>query len=167
MACTHDETTTIHETGYTGGVAVHPYTLQNPAASGGIRLLVECTACGARRSENHNGQYMEVSPWESRSARERRERDQAAAEERVWAQTLAAVRAECPDVAIDGVRYGVDADGLIYRDDGRWRETGSIQVPGAPPSWTGAAGRLAQLIHDQRGPRACWPAEVRRALGAW
>ena len=48
--------------GYAYGVAIYPYTHQEPAAAGGI-CTVDVCACGARRYTNSNGRYHESSPW--------------------------------------------------------------------------------------------------------
>ena len=89
-------------------VAIEPFTHENPAAHGNIRVEVECTACGGRRSENVNQNHIEVSPWTDHRGDEERERrlqihrnEQAKAE--LDQQTGAIRRAygERPDICID------------------------------------------------------------------
>ena len=48
--------------GYTGSVAVYPYTEENRAAHGGVTYHEVCR-CGAERAVNANGLHREYSPW--------------------------------------------------------------------------------------------------------
>ncbi len=69
MACTHKQTTAGLDRPYMGSVAVHPYTEPEPRAAGGISYTETCSECGAERSVNVNGAWVEHSPWgESRAA---------------------------------------------------------------------------------------------------
>lgn len=62
--CNHKNTKTGEPRAYAGkGVAVYPYTHQNPAASGGIVVRVTCMDCGRSRLENRNGRHVEEGPW--------------------------------------------------------------------------------------------------------
>lgn len=73
----------IDERPYTGSVAVHPYTDENPAAHGNIVVTEECCACGAHRQVAQNWRHVEYSPWgPSRAVREQREREEQARLER-------------------------------------------------------------------------------------
>lgn len=63
MSCTHEVVITGAVRGYTGGVAVHPYTHQNPRAHGGIEVRETCDRCGATRRTLTNGRHEEVGPW--------------------------------------------------------------------------------------------------------
>ena len=61
--------------GFTGSVAVYPYTDENRAAHGGITRQEECVACGARRSLNINQCHVEYGTWgETEAEREARRR---------------------------------------------------------------------------------------------
>jgi hypothetical protein len=72
VICQHQATREIAESGYTGSVAVYPYTAENPAAHGCITVTVECRHCGARRAENRNQWHREYGTWgPTRSERER------------------------------------------------------------------------------------------------
>ena len=65
--CEHAHTVDVSERCYTGSVAGGD---ENRAAHGGICVEVECSRCGARRSENRNGGHIECGPWgPSRSQR--------------------------------------------------------------------------------------------------
>lgn len=61
--CKHERTTEGEPMAYMGGVAVAPYTHQEPRASGGITIRVTCLDCKRSRLENHNGRFAEVGPW--------------------------------------------------------------------------------------------------------
>lgn len=94
--------------GYTGSVAVYPYTDENRAAHGAITIMVECDLCGARRKENHNQGYVEMSPWgPSREAR----RQEAERLQRAIPQAPNPVAVTCGDGR--RVRVSVDNDGMI------------------------------------------------------
>lgn len=76
MRCPHLHTRDGNEYGYTGSVAVSPYTEENRAAHGGITYTQTCLACGAERSVNQNQWHVEYSPWGPDAAtREQRERE--------------------------------------------------------------------------------------------
>ena len=67
--CAHTKTNDIDTHGYTGPVAAPGH--ENRAAHGNVQITVECVACGARRSELHNGRHVELGPWgPSRAQRE-------------------------------------------------------------------------------------------------
>lgn len=70
MTCLHAQTKSSGERPYSGSVAVHPYTDENPSAHGCITVTRECRACGARRDVNINQRHAEYGPWgKSRAAR--------------------------------------------------------------------------------------------------
>jgi hypothetical protein len=60
MTCQHQHTNIIRTRGYTAPVSAYD---QNPAAHGNVEYVVECSECGARRSELHNGCHVELGPW--------------------------------------------------------------------------------------------------------
>jgi hypothetical protein len=62
-ACKHTRTREVSMHGYSGPVAVHPYTHENRAAHGAVCFTYRCEDCGAERLENSNGRHSEVSPW--------------------------------------------------------------------------------------------------------
>lgn len=99
VKCSHARTKSGSINGYTGSVAVHPYTDENRAAHGGITYTVECLDCGARRRENTNGLAIEVSPW--RGSRAGRRED------------VARLRRE-----LDAARNACDP-AVVRRSDGR------------------------------------------------
>ncbi len=86
--CTHPTTTDGEAFGYTGSVAVHPYTDEHRAAHGCSTYTETCDACGAERAVNANQGFREYSPWGPSLA------ERAAHEERLrqarWAQAVAA-----------------------------------------------------------------------------
>lgn len=61
--CNHKNTTESEPFAYTGGVAVHPYTQQEPRAAGGICYRETCAQCKATRLVNQNRRWREYSPW--------------------------------------------------------------------------------------------------------
>ena len=61
--CKHKKTREVSMRGYSGSVAVYPYTDENRAAHGAVCFTYRCEACGAERKENTNGRHVEVSPW--------------------------------------------------------------------------------------------------------
>ena len=61
-ACQHEVVHERSESCYRGSVSIHD---ENPRAHGGVRVEVECAACGARRSENRNGKHVEIGGWGS------------------------------------------------------------------------------------------------------
>lgn len=73
--CKHTQTVDGTDYGYTGSVAVHPYTDENRAAHGCITFSQTCRVCGAERAVNANQGHREYSPWgPSAAERERAER---------------------------------------------------------------------------------------------
>lgn len=72
MKCEHKSSRVIAEGGFSGSVAVHPYTDENRAAHGNICVTHECNSCGAHRHVNVNQWHEEFSPWgPDRRTRER------------------------------------------------------------------------------------------------
>lgn len=61
--CKHEHTREVSMHGYSGSVAVYPYTFENRAAHGAVTFTYRCEDCGAERRENSNGRHSEVSPW--------------------------------------------------------------------------------------------------------
>jgi hypothetical protein len=60
VACQHGATRDLSEGPFLAPVSRRDET---PAAHGCICVIVECVACGARRSENRNGLHKETGPW--------------------------------------------------------------------------------------------------------
>lgn len=69
--CRHAETREVEGTtrGFSGSVAVAPYTSENPAAHGCVTCQEECAECGARRSLNVNQRHVEYGPWSAATRR--------------------------------------------------------------------------------------------------
>ena len=63
---------------YNCSVAVKPYTIEHRTAHGNICGLVECRSCGARKHENRDQRFIEMSPWWDEAGR----REQSKADER-------------------------------------------------------------------------------------
>jgi len=61
-ACSGHRADKIETRGYTGSVAVAPYTEENRSAAGNICDLETCR-CGAKRSVNRNGRHEELGVW--------------------------------------------------------------------------------------------------------
>jgi hypothetical protein len=62
--CKHKHTREVSMHGYSGSVAVQPYTYEDRRAHGGVTFTSRCEDCGAERKENSNGRYQEFSPWQ-------------------------------------------------------------------------------------------------------
>lgn len=58
----HEIAATSDARGYTGSVAVYPYTYENRAAHGAVEFVDTCR-CGARRRRLSNGRHQELGPW--------------------------------------------------------------------------------------------------------
>lgn len=144
--CSHAEQRLIATWPYAGGVAVHPYTEENPAAHGGVCDVHECLACGARRRRNVNGRHSEVSPW-GRTRAVRQAEWQGA-----WARANGAFEdAAAIDVEIEGqvVRLSLDATSQVIADVEL--ETLRRAFAAAPERWRLAAmvARTAYLDADR------------------
>lgn len=116
-ACNHTQTKEISEGGFLGSVAVYPYTEENRAAHGNITVAVECVKCGARQSQNINGNHIEVSPWAG--SREERRRIIEKAEGKAYRALQAAKQARLTLVCEDGRKLHVRVsheDGCILLD---------------------------------------------------
>ena len=61
--CKHRNTRLSDPRCYSGSVATHPYTDENPFAHGGVRYVEICAECGAERAVNANGLDREYSTW--------------------------------------------------------------------------------------------------------
>ena len=62
VACSGHRAATVQTRGYTGSVAVAPYTEENRAAAGNICDRETCR-CGAERYVNRNGRHEELGVW--------------------------------------------------------------------------------------------------------
>ena len=62
-ACNHEHVEETDMRGYTGGVAVHPYTFENRAAHGAVTYTERCKDCAAHRKVNSNARHEEHGPW--------------------------------------------------------------------------------------------------------
>lgn len=107
MNCTHTETKDVATRAFRGSVSRD----ENPAAHGGVCVDVECTGCGAHRSENRNAGHIEVSPWGA--TREERRTEARRAAERVL--EILEHRPKSCTVSCDGttVRVAIDEDGTL------------------------------------------------------
>ena len=67
MKCKHTNKEQVGgDYGYTGSVAVHPYTDENRSAHGGVTWTQRCRNCGSTRNVNSNGHHEEYGPWSDR-----------------------------------------------------------------------------------------------------
>ncbi len=145
--CQHLESRVVDERAYVGTVAVHPYTDENPAASGNVTNLERCIQCGAERLANRNGRHAEFAPW-GPSAEERRHAEQEAEERRQAAareRELAAARA----VGLSVVRVK-DDQALIAGPSGRqWADLASLEDAAAQDGPLGEIYRgLLRLVRQ-------------------
>lgn len=113
--CKHTKTTSGRDYGFTGPVAVEPYTYENRAAHGGITYTVTCSDCGAEKQVNSNGNHIEESPWgPSRASRE-------AQAKREWDAKVSAQHKKFPILAATNtaVRHVTLAGDIQIERDGR------------------------------------------------
>jgi hypothetical protein len=143
--CKHQNTTCGTERCYTGGVAVPPYTNENPASHGGIAYDQTCATCGATRTVNANGNHTEVSPWGPNRAERRAAADHV---RRARPPVPAAVTVTAPDGR--QVRVSVDeTDGLLVIDgDHQVRELSRISAALAGTAFAENAVRYRQWSLD-------------------
>jgi hypothetical protein len=130
---------------YMGGVAVHPYTHQNPAAAGGVSVLQTCTGCGAQRRVNVNGSHVERAPWgvnrTERIVRARRRYEQA----RGSLSTETARHADGRVLAVS-----VDREGMIcIAGEHTDAEIGAI-LSTLPVAWRATAADVAREYRQLR-----------------
>lgn len=143
ITCTHPHTQQIGpDRGYTGSVAVHPYTDENRAAHGNICFTQECCACGSRRSVLVNGRHEELGPWGATL----RERQDAAAAARDEARKLLAAtgRLTLTSSAKRSATVSLDGEGFVRVEGAEWSE---IEHAVVPSQWFARArkARLAVL----------------------
>jgi hypothetical protein len=137
--CAHLHSRTIREGGFVGPIYGAD---ENPAAHGGVCVDVECTRCGARRSENRNQGHSEAGPWgPPRAAREARAAELAARARRALAEvseiTLWHPSGRSATLRLDQEGYIV-AEGL--RDD----EVAAAAA--AAPEWFRAACAAREAV---------------------
>lgn len=61
--CAHAHATIIRTSGYSGPVAVHPYTTEDRRAHGGVEHTERCDSCGAVRRRLDNQGWTELGVW--------------------------------------------------------------------------------------------------------
>lgn len=134
--CSHTHTHQIGDNwGFTGSVAVYPYTDEDRRAHGAITIMVECDSCGARRKENHNQGFVEVGTWgPSRDTR----RQEAERLQRAIPRPPQALSLTCGDGR--KIRVSIDKDGMILLSgDAYTNEDERTIIAALPDKWLHAA----------------------------
>ena len=141
---------------YNGSVARHPYTDENRAAHGNIRQLVECKRCGARRLENRNQRFLEVSPWWDERSRRERERNHALEAKQAAEAAIATIRRAYGDQAAlvrtgdDYIALWVDAD---FRNGGTEILIGTSLADAAARTKGHGADKIRGAVKQLRAAR--------------
>lgn len=151
--CAHLHSTVIGERGYNGSVATHA-DHENRAAHGWLTFRVQCSACGARRSENHNGAHVEYGPWGAPRAARKARADIAAREAAALLAAVPPLRLSLPGGR--AVDVSLDRDGLIDvgTDEQLQREVTAALL--AEGEWIELAQRARAAVTQAR--------ELRRAV---
>lgn len=134
MSCMHTAYRLLATVPFSGTVARHPYTEENPRAAGGVCEIYECESCGARRHTNANGMHREHSPW-GRSLRDRK-----AEFENAWRGVERAIAAAPGiSVVVDGkaVELALDSTAHVVADADV--ATAQRAFDAAPEAWRVAA----------------------------
>lgn len=126
-ACSHESARVTRTHGFSGAVSRD----ENHMAHGCVCMTYECSACGARREVNVNGQHRENGAWGPSRA------------ERIARARAAVDRAHLPAALVCGdLRAEVDAAGYILitgaHEDGIERTL--------PASWIAAAQRRRRAV---------------------
>lgn len=144
MTCQHTDTRQVGPARpYTGGVSRD----ENRAAHGGIRITLECLACGAQGEANINGGHEELGafgPPHAERERAARDAERGAREALASVGTLTLTRSDGKQCMLR-----VDDDGQIIVPAGH--EWTDLAAAVTPTEWFARARRARELVMYWRG----------------